>query len=223
VSWAQHHEAGPAAAFHERDPEPGAGRGLWWFEVDSPTLVLGSTQSESTVDARAVQREGVAVVRRRSGGGAVHLEPGGASWVDVVIPRDDPLWEDDVSRAFLWLGDAWAAALEEIGVAAEVHRGALEATAWTRLVCFAGLGPGEVTTPAGDGRRKVVGISQRRTRTHTRFQCVVYHRFDPWDTVRLLALPEAEGGDLAAALAAGVATVPVGPDALRAALLAALP
>ena len=39
---------------------------------------------------------GVAVVRRRSGGGAVLLDPGGVVWVDVVVPRHDPRWDDDV-------------------------------------------------------------------------------------------------------------------------------
>ena len=154
----------------------------------------------------------------------MHLEPGGSWWVDVVIPHADPLWDDDVSRAFLWLGDAWAAALADVGTPGEVHRGGLDATPWSRLVCFAGLGPGEVTSPGPHGgARKVVGISQRRTRTHARFQCVVHRRFDPWATVGLLALPEADAHELAAALAAGVATVAAGPDALRAAVLAALP
>ncbi len=110
MTWAEHHEAGAAATFHGRDIAPGSGRSLWWFEVDRPTIVLGSTQPDAVLDPAAVERAGVTVARRRSGGGAVHLEPGGAWWVDVVIPRGDPLWDDDVSRAFLWLGDAWAAA-----------------------------------------------------------------------------------------------------------------
>ena len=49
-------------------------------------------------------------------------------------------------------------------------------------MCFAGLGPGEVTV---DGR-KVVGISQRRTRAAARFQCVVLERWDPDAVVALL-------------------------------------
>jgi lipoate-protein ligase A len=224
VSWTEHHEVGAAATFHDLDLDPGSGRSLWWFEVDRPTLVLGSTQPDTVLDTAAVERAGVAVARRRSGGGAVHLEPGGAWWVDVVIPRGDPLWDDDVSRAFLWLGDAWARALTDVGLPGTVHRGGLEATRWSRLVCFAGLGPGEVTAPGPDARpRKVVGISQRRTRTHARFQCVVHRSFDPWATVGLLALPDADAHELATSLAAGVATVPAPVDSLRAALLAALP
>jgi putative NIF3 family GTP cyclohydrolase 1 type 2 len=52
---------------------------------------------------------------------------------------------------------------------------------------------------------------------------VVHRHFDPWATVGLLALPDADAHELAAALTAGVATVPALVDAQRAALLAALP
>ena len=58
---------------------------------------------------------------------------------------------------------------------AVVHRGGLVATPWSRQVCFAGLGPGEVTV-AG---RKVVGVAQRRTRHGARFQVAALLRWDP--------------------------------------------
>jgi lipoate-protein ligase A len=144
---------------------------VWVFEVDRPALVLGSRQP-------LIEATDVEVVRRRSGGGAVYLEPSGTLWVDVVVPRGDELWDDDVSRATYWLGETWAAA---IGGRAAVHRGPMVRTEWSDLVCFAGLGPGEVTV---DGL-KVVGISQRRTRDAARFQCVAY---ETWDAVPVLEL-----------------------------------
>ena len=68
---------------------------------------------------------GIEVVRRRSGGGAVLLVPGEVLWVDVVVPRDDALWDDDVGRATHWLGELWVRALTRCGVAgATVHTGA---------------------------------------------------------------------------------------------------
>jgi lipoate-protein ligase A len=163
------------------------------LEVDRPALVLGSTQPDADVAPGAGAE--VDVVRRRSGGGAVLLEPGRTVWVDVVLPAGDPLWSDDVGRAFLWLGDAWAAALADLGVAdLAVHRGGLVATAWSREICFAGLGPGEVTA----GGRKVVGMSQRRTRDGALFQCaLLLGRWDPSRIVALLAVPASAGGDLA--------------------------
>jgi lipoate-protein ligase A len=76
----------------------------------------------------------------------------------------------------------WAAAL---GAEAKVHPGPMVTSAWSSLVCFAGLGPGEVTV----GGRKAVGISQRRTRDAAGFQCAAYSRWDPAALAALLALP----------------------------------
>lgn len=96
--------------------------------------------------------------------------PGRCLWVDLVIPRDDPLWSDDVGRATWWVGECWAAALGALRVGgAVVHRGAMVHSRWSERACFAGLGPGEVTVRG----RKVVGIAQRRTRFGALFQCAV--------------------------------------------------
>ena len=148
-------------------------------------VVLGSTQAETLVDRVAAGRAGVTVARRRSGGGAVHLSPAGAVWIDLVVPADDPLWNDDVGRASWWLGDCWAAALGPAGTAEPtVHRGAVSDRVLARIACFAALGPGEVEI-AG---RKVVGISQRRTRLGARFQCVAYTHWDPEPMLALLRM-----------------------------------
>ena len=107
------------------------------------------------------------------------------------MPADDRLWEPDVGVAFHWLGRVWVEALASLGVDAGWHRGATVCTAWCRQVCFAGLGPGEVTL-AG---RKVVGIAQRRTRAGSLFQCAALLRWDPQAMVDLLGLePEATSG-----------------------------
>jgi len=182
VSFRIEHSRGSASAFHHRDlPDP-VERVVWVHEVSEPTLVIGSTQSLDSIDAEACASRGVEVVRRRSGGAAVLLMPGGALWVDVVLPAGDPLWDDDVGRSFGWLGERWANALKACGVSgAVVHDGPLVRTEWSSVLCFAGLGPGEVTV-AG---RKVVGISQRRTSSGARFQCAVMVR---WDVDRHLEL-----------------------------------
>jgi lipoate---protein ligase len=189
---------GSAAAFHGRELPPEPGRHLWWFEVDRPAVVLGSTQPEATVDQAACERAGLEVVRRRSGGGAVLLLPDDVIWLDVIIDRSDPCWDDDVGRAMWWIGEAWAQALIELGAQTgaasplEVHRGGLMSTPWSRQVCFAGLGPGEVTL----GGRKVVGISQRRTRGIARFQCAVYRQWRPEVLVDVLTPPRPGLDDL---------------------------
>jgi lipoate-protein ligase A len=199
--WRVERHRGPASAFHARAlPEP-IGPTVWVHDVDAPALVLGSAQDDGVVDADACRRAGVEVVRRRSGGGAVLLVPDEVMWVDVVVPAGHARWSDDVGRAAWWLGEAWAAAL---GPEATVHRGALVRTPWSGLVCFAGLGPGEVVL----GGRKAMGLSQRRTRAGARFQTAVYRRWEPAALAGLLALPTAERTRLVDELADAVAAVP---------------
>lgn len=174
--------------FHARElPDP-ARREVWVADVTSSAVVLGSAQPD-TVDRERATALGLDVVRRRSGGGAVLVEPDGLVWVDVVVPAGDPLWQDDVGRAFLWLGEVWAKALSDLGLAPTVHDGGLVQTRWSRQVCFAGLGPGEVTLPGGG---KAVGISQRRTRAACRFQCAALLRWAPEPLVDLLGLEPLE-------------------------------
>ena len=165
--------AGSADELHRRAlPEP-MRPSVWVHHVERPALVLGSTQREDVLAAAATGGEDdVEVCRRRSGGGLVTLLPGNDLWIDVILPRSSPLWVDDVGLAGEWLGEVWAAALRAVLPAtlpAHVHRGALQARQAGRLLCFAGIGPGEVRV-AG---RKIVGLSQRRTRAASRFQTVM--------------------------------------------------
>ncbi|GAC1381916.1 MAG: hypothetical protein NVSMB4_10370 [Acidimicrobiales bacterium] len=173
--------------------------------ADGDGLVLGSAQKLDDIDADAAARHGFEVVRRRSGGSAVLVGPRHLLWVDVVIGASDPLWVDDVGRAPLWLGRSWVSALARAGVGgATVHDGAMQRQRWGSLVCFAGVGPGEVFV----GTRKVVGISQRRTREGALFQCAALIHWDPQATVAALAVPDR------ATTAAELAAVAVGVDDL---------
>jgi hypothetical protein len=103
------------------------------------------------------------------------------------------------------LGAAWATA---IGGEAVAHTGPMVPSEWSDTVCFAGLGPGEVTIEG----RKAVGISQRRTRRSARFQCVAYERWDPHPLVDLLRVEADLDG-----MGVGVGPLP----SVEAALLAA--
>ncbi len=204
-TWAVEREVGEAADFHARAMTEPAVRGVSVLEVVRPALVLGSTQPEGDVDAAALAAAGVSLVRRRSGGGAVLLVPGGSLWVDVVLPRHDVLWDDDVGRAAHWVGRVWQGALEDLGVhAVTVHTGALVTNRWSSLVCFAGLAPGEVSLHG----RKLVGIAQRRNRAGARFQCTLARRWQPAELLDLLTLD----GDNRVRAATEVAATATGLD-----------
>jgi lipoate-protein ligase A len=219
ASWSVEHLRGSAAALHERPLGPEMVRRVTVLQVERPALVLGSTQRETDVDLLALDAFDVELARRRSGGGAVLLVPGQTLWIDVELPRRDQLWNDDVGRSSHWLGRSWMMAVAELGVRAAVHLGGVVETAWSRRVCFGGLGPGEVTVDA----RKLVGISQRRTRDGARFQCVVHRRWDPVPILELLALDHRERAAARCELADAGAGLDVDDQRVLEALLRQLP
>jgi lipoate---protein ligase len=199
-----------AAEFHARAVPDPAPREIWQHDITSAALVLGSTQDASIVDVDVCRHRGVDVVRRRSGGGAVLLLPAEVTWIDVIVPAGGAGWSDDVHGPMVWLGRHLAAVIGEvigevIGASSGdadlvVHDAAMLTTRWSRLVCFDGVGAGEVLV----GGRKLVGISQRRTRHAARLQCCWYSSYDPARLVELFVEGARPGvGDLAP-----VATLP---------------
>lgn len=205
--WLVGERRGTAAELHRPWPDP-AGAAVPQVAVCTvigpPALVLGSTQ------ARRVPTGAGGVVVRRSGGGAVLVGSHRQVWIDIWVPRGDRRWDDDVVAAAGWVGDAWAGALTRVGIGpATVHRGRLvwprppvpsdvgaaagspaappDEDPW-RAVCFAGLGPGEVVVahPPGAAPRKVVGVSQHRSRAGARFLTMAPLRWQPAATVDAL-------------------------------------
>ena len=172
---------GSADEIHQWQPESFARR-VSLCRPTGPALVLGSTQPESSIDAARAAGLGLEVVRRRSGGGAVLMRPGGVLWVTVELPVEDALWEEDLGRSFAWLGQAWALALAAAGAEDPLaHSGPPVRTEWSSTLCFAGMGAGEVKV-AG---RKAVGLAQRRTRQGASFHCAVLLEWNPQEMASL--------------------------------------
>lgn len=145
-------------------------RAAWVLEARQPAVVLGSAEPLDHIDQQAAHHAGLEVARRRSGGAGVIVGRDRCLWIDLVIPRGDPLWDDDIGRGAWWVGQLWVEALTAIGVTdVELWQGPLRRSQWSDRACFAGLGPGEVTVQGG----KVVGVSQRRTKAGALFQCAV--------------------------------------------------
>ena len=155
---------------------------------DNTLVVLGSTQRVEDLDLVAIARDNVAVRRRRGGGGAVLLRPEDC-WVELWLPAPTPFEGPNLHSTARQVGEWWAVALDRLGVHCDVHRGAMRNRAEGAIACFAGLGPGELTT-AG---RKLVGLSQWRVREGALVSSVI---------------PASPPSDLNGYLANGVAPVP---------------
>jgi len=164
------------------------------FTPVQPAIILGSTQERSLVNEEMCSANKIEIVKRRSGGGIVFLAEDSTIWIDVEIPREHSLWVNDVSDSSLWLGEVFRKELSELcDVNLELHRSGLIKTVWSSLICFAGRGPGEVFSEDG---RKVVGISQRRTRDWARFQCAVSLQWKPELLLELLNEPRPTISDI---------------------------
>lgn len=187
--------------------------------AESRTLVLGSTQPEGDFDIDRCRTMGVEVIRRRSGGGAVLVSASDLVWFDLVIGADDPLWTFDLTRAFEWVGTSCQEALRSLGHDTVMHTGKLVASPLSRQICFAGTGSGELKY----GDRKLVGISQRRTREFARFQVAILRRWSGTDHAELLAASVAERSKAAAELDRVATGITDEPAAILEAIQLALP
>ena len=222
--WTVERLQGPVSALlGSAEPPAAATRVARIHTVTGPGLVLGSTQSLQTADRIRAAAAGTGILRRRSGGGAVLLRPGGQVWVDFFVPASDPLWSDDVAQAAQWVGELWSAVIGPfVSEPISVHSGRLVADRWGRLVCFAGSGPGEVFA----GGRKVVGVSQRRTRSRVRIQTTARlaqeaadHILDEFEFLDLTPADRAGGRAL---VEGRCGTIPATEPALTDALIQAL-
>ena len=163
---------GTVAELHAADPfrdGESVNPAVWWCRPTDDAIVLGSRQREDIIDVDACERAGLSVVRRRSGGGAVIMHHDSMLWVDLVLPVG--MAPDDVRGSMVWMGERWRDVLVRLtGENLTVHRGGMQTSAWSDLVCFSGVGPGEVL----EGPDKLVGLSQRRTRRGLRIQALIY-------------------------------------------------
>ena len=194
--------AGPALlAGLERTGAPA----LRWYRTP-PALLLGSAQRPDEIDLAACAARGVYAHRRRSGGGAV-LSDDALLLLDLALPRDHPLYRDDVTESYRWIGEVWAAALRDLGLdarpipiaAARADTAALDSL--VRRVCFGGRSPYETLV----GERKVVGLAQIRRRAGALYQAGVYLRWSPERSAELIAAAPQQRAALVHQLAARVA------------------
>lgn len=183
TGWIIRRSTGPAQRFHDLDPDAVTGHEIWIHRVDRPAVIFGSTQVPDRFEGeQRFTGARIEVCRRRSGGGLVIVQPGDV-WIDAIVPHLSPLHDDDVGLAFRWLGRVWLDALRPQLTGPGIDGRDLHLAepppgrraAGRPFFCFADAGHGEVL----HRDRKVVGISQRRTRHWTRLQSLLVAVWDP--------------------------------------------
>ena len=135
---------------------------MWSYS--SVALVLGRSQKPSAAMLERAGEEGIDIVVRASGGGAVIVGPWMCSHT-VLVPHDHDFVRLSLPRGYELVGEAWRRALGRHGIptaiAPRATAGPADADDAKRWVCFAGLSCGELVGP---GNRKIVGLAQVRRR-----------------------------------------------------------
>jgi lipoate---protein ligase len=135
---------------------------MWSYS--SIALVLGRSQRPSAAMLQRAAGEGMDVVVRASGGGAVIAGP----WMcghTSLVPPEHALARMSLPRSYEAIGEAWRRALARFGIPTDIAPPVTASLAGvdpaSRWACFAGLSCGELVGP---GNRKIVGLAQVRRR-----------------------------------------------------------
>ena len=127
-----------------------------------PALTLGRGQSYADADPLALQRDGITLLRRMTGGTAVFNRR--ELTYAIATRHDDPRLSGSIAESYRGIGEGLVAALSELGVTGAEASGRDPGTRPTRRertpVCFEMPSDYEVTV----GGRKLVGSSQMRVR-----------------------------------------------------------
>jgi len=168
---------------------------LYWSMASAPGLVLGFSQKPEILNPAALAVQNIPIYHRRAGGTAVLAGPHLLS-LDVVLPPTHPLVLPDLVESYRWFGEAWVAALAQLGVQAravppsEAHgqrallkrEEAHEREAILRRACFGSLSPYEVVV----GQRKVVGFDMIRRQVGSLLQAGILLHWEAEPLAQLL-------------------------------------
>lgn len=163
---------------------------VWWHSTESPTVILGPTQTSDDLAPASRSVEAVRVVKRHAGGTAVFATRA-VLGLDVALPESHRLAVPDIVEAYRWIGQIWVDATTALGAQAHLvsiqeARDARKPTGLyadlVRRACFGSLSPYEVAV----GQRKLVGLAQVRRRGGVLLQAGLHLELDAEGMARLL-------------------------------------
>ena len=171
--------------------QPGDAAALCWSMAATDGLVLGFSQKPETLNPAMRAAASLPVYHRRAGGTAVLVGPH-LLGLDVILPADHSLVLPDIVESYRWLGKAWVAALQRLGITTRAvppdeahaqrdlikHAASRERETILRRACYGALSPYEVVV----GQRKVVGLDMIRRQQGSLLQAGVLLR---WETEML--------------------------------------
>ncbi len=187
----------------------GGAPALRLYAWNPPALSLGWFQPPEAFDRQAARAAGVLLVRRPTGGGAIHHEQELTFSLTAEPGRDG--YPADAVEAYRWVHGVLAQALAAVGARAREHGGSrLSTRPRDATLCFHDHTALDLVDAAG---RKLAGSAQRRVGAR-----VLHHGSLPLEVPALS--PESGSVSLAAGRTVGWGEL---ADAVTAAFAAALP
>jgi lipoate-protein ligase A len=173
---------------------------LRFYGWQTPAVSLGHFQdAQREIDRAACRRLGIAVVRRPTGGRAVLHED--ELTYAVIAGSAVPQFPADIEGTYLQISRCLQAALQEIGIAAEMKAEPRPADEPPDAACFAVPSRYELLVEG----RKICGSAQMRSQGAFLQHGALLLRFDPGRTCAVLRPqgdPERQGRRLKAAVTA---------------------
>jgi len=127
---------------------------LRFYEFSPPAITIGYLQSTDDIDLKLCEQEGIDVTRRITGGRAVFHD--GDLTYSLVTNVNDPLFGGSIFNTYRAISNIFAAALNSIGVKANVVKTALNKK--RASLCFGSTSRYELTVCG----KKIFGSAQRR-------------------------------------------------------------
>tara|TARA_B100001250_G_scaffold362589_1_gene341382 strand:+ start:154 stop:846 length:693 start_codon:yes stop_codon:yes gene_type:complete len=175
-SWTIETKYSETALAHEANLEEWRKPTIWIIEPKDSCLVLGKSQrGRPFLDLGYLKEQSINLAARQSGGGAVLVSPEDMLWVDVFVPKESKFWIADIAEASIWIGGIWRNALKRLDIECFLFDEKFSRSEASDLICFLGRAPGELFID----NRKILGISQRRSKFGTRFQCALIINWKP--------------------------------------------
>ena len=175
-SWIIETKYSETALAHEANLDEWREPTIWIIEPKDSCLVLGKSQrGRDFLNLSYLEEQNINLAVRQSGGGAVLVAPEDMLWVDIFVPKESKFWIADIAKASIWIGGIWHDALKRLDIECSLFDENFSRSEAYDLICFIGRAPGELFI----NTRKILGISQRRSKFGTRFQCALIINWKP--------------------------------------------
>ena len=175
-SWTIETKHSETALAHEANLEEWQKPTIWIIEPKDTCLVLGKSQrGRAFLDLNYLEEQNINLTVRQSGGGAVLVSPEDMLWVDIFIPQGSKFWIPDIAKASIGIGTIWHEALKRLDIECSLFEQKFTRSEASDLICFISRAAGELFVK----NRKILGISQRRSKFGTRFQCALIINWKP--------------------------------------------